>query len=158
MNFNGTFFATIITFIVFVFVMNKILYAPILEIMEARKKFIDENYQNARQNDNKSDELNAERETQLDYARNDARKKYLESIAEFKKGRDDKISAVQSDIKEKLQTSGDELLQLSNEVKNELKSSMTNLAGDIVEKVLGYRSEVEGFDDETVNSVLWGDK
>lgn len=158
MNFNGTFFATIITFIVFVFVMNKILYAPILEIMEARKKFIDENYQNARQNDNKSDELNAERETQLDDARNDARKKYLESIAEFKKGRDDKISAVQSDIKEKLQTSGDELLQLSNEVKNELKSSMTNLAGDIVEKVLGYRSEVEGFDDETVNSVLWGDK
>ena len=158
MNFNGTFFATIITFIVFVFVMNKILYAPILGIMEARKKFIDENYQNARQNDNKSDELNAERETQLDGARNDARKKYLESIAEFKKGRDDKISAVQSDIKEKLQTSGDELLQLSNEVKNELKSSMTNLAGDIVEKVLGYRSEVEGFDDETVNSVLWGDK
>ena len=158
MNFNGTFFATIITFIVFVFVMNKILYAPILGIMEARKKFIDENYQNARQNDNKSDELNAERETQLDDARNDARKKYLESIAEFKKGRDDKISAVQSDIKEKLQTSGDELLQLSNEVKNELKSSMTNLAGDIVEKVLGYRSEVEGFDDETVDSVLWGDK
>ena len=44
---------------------------------------------------------------------------------------------------------------LSNEVKNGLKSSMTNLANDIVEKVIGYRSEVQGFDEEVVNKVLW---
>jgi F0F1-type ATP synthase membrane subunit b/b' len=50
MEFNGTFFVTIITFIVFVFLMNKILYAPILNIMEERKNFVDGNYKTALEN------------------------------------------------------------------------------------------------------------
>ncbi len=158
MEFNGTFLATIITFIVFVFVMNKILYRPILSIMEQRNEFIDTNYKNARQNDAKTDELSAEREEQLGEARDDARKKYLESVNNFKKGRDEEIAVVQDEVKEELERSGEELLQLSDEVKKELKSSMTTLASDIVEKVIGYRSEVESFDDEKVDSVLWGNK
>ena len=46
MEFNATFLATIISFIVFVFLMNKILYAPILNIMEERKNFINDNQTN----------------------------------------------------------------------------------------------------------------
>ena len=47
MEFNATFLATIISFIIFVLLMNKILYAPILNIMEERRKFIDANYKAA---------------------------------------------------------------------------------------------------------------
>ena len=61
MEFNGTFFATIITFIVFVFVMNKILYAPILKVMEEREEFIRSNYKEADDNNAKSDELTQEK-------------------------------------------------------------------------------------------------
>ena len=32
---------------------------------------------------------------------------------------------------------------------------LNDLANDIVEKVLGYRSEVAGFDDEAVNKILY---
>ena len=59
MEFNGTFLATIITFIVFVILMNKVLYVPILSIMEERKSIIDENYKSAQENDTKSAELTA---------------------------------------------------------------------------------------------------
>ena len=48
-----------------------------------------------------------------------------------------------------------ELENISNDVKHALKGSMTNLANDIVEKVIGYKSEVQGFDEEVVNKVLW---
>ena len=32
---------------------------------------------------------------------------------------------------------------------------MTDLANDIVEKVIGYRSDIQGFDEDVVNKVLW---
>ena len=158
MEFNGTFFATIITFIVFVFVMNKILYAPILEIMEERKNFIDSNYKDAKENDEKTETLSQEREEKLDEAKDDARAKYLETVDGFKEKRDEEIGAVQSEVRNELERANEELKNLSDSVKDELKGSMTNLASDIVEKVIGYRSEVQGFDNEIVSSVLWGDK
>ena len=156
MEFNGTFLATIITFILFVFVMNKILYAPILGIMEERENFINSNYNDARENDNKTQELNTEREGKLNEAKNDARLKYLETIDEFKKERSEKIESAQEAEKEELKLSDEELNRLSDEVKDGLKVSMVSLASDIVEKVIGYRSEVKDFDNEVVSSVLWG--
>ena len=51
-----------------------------------------------------------------------------------------------------------ELENLSNEVKVGLRNSMTDLANDIVEKIIGYRSEISGFDEDAVNKVLWESK
>ena len=60
MEFNATFLATIVTFILFVILMNKILYAPILNIMLERRNFIDKNYQSAQDNNTEADRLNQE--------------------------------------------------------------------------------------------------
>ena len=157
MEFNATFLATIITFILFVFIMNKILYRPILGIMEERKNFIDSNYKNADENNAKSEELVAEKEAKLDDAKDDARGKYLETVDEFKNQKADIISDAQRVASEELERSREELRGASDEAKNALKGSMNDLANDIVEKVIGYRSNIENFDDEVVNNVLWGD-
>ena len=53
MEFNATFLATIISFVLFVILMNKILYAPILNIMEQRKSFIYGNYSDDKKNEAK---------------------------------------------------------------------------------------------------------
>ena len=156
MEFNGTFFATIITFIVFVFVMNKILYAPILGIMEERKNFIDSNYKDAKANDDKTQELNLERDSKLNDAKDNARVKYLQTVDEYKKESSAAIVLAQNKEKAELMQSKEELRKLSDEVKDGLKGSMKDLANDIVEKVIGYRSEVEGFDNSKVDEVLWG--
>ena len=57
MEFNATFLATIVSFIVFVFLMNKVLYAPILNVMEARKNFIADNFKTAEKNNAKSNSI-----------------------------------------------------------------------------------------------------
>lgn len=157
MEFNATFLATIITFILFVFIMNKILYRPILGIMDERKSFIDSNYKCADENNTKSEELVAEKEAKLDDAKDDARGKYLEAVDEFKNQKADIISDAQKVASEELERSREELRGASDEAKNALKGSMNDLANDIVEKVIGYRSDIQGFDDEVVNNVLWGD-
>jgi len=157
MEFNGTFLATIITFVMFVFIMNRILYAPILGIMEKRRNFIDSNYKDAKENDEKSESLSIEREERLGEAKDEARANYLETVEEYKEKRSTEIEAVQKEVRSELERAEEELKHVSDAVKDELKGSMTNLASDIVEKVIGYRSEVQGFDNEVVSSVLWGE-
>lgn len=156
MEFNATFLATIISFILFVILMNKILYAPILNIMEERKNFVDANYNSAKENDAKSEDLVNEKEEKLSGAKDDARDKYLETIDGYKTQKSEMITDAQNSAKEELEQARADLKALSDDVKNGLKGSMTDLANDIVEKVIGYRSEVNGVDDNKVNEVLWG--
>ena len=155
MEFNGTFLATIVTFIVFVCLMNKILYAPVLNIMEERKRVIDGNYQTASDNDTKSEELANQKEAKLDEAKNDARGKYVDALNDFKSKRADLVNDAQSVAHEELERSRAAREKLSNEAKQGLKNRMTELANDITEKVLGYRSEINGFDNDVVDRVLW---
>ncbi|MBE7710514.1 MAG: F0F1 ATP synthase subunit B [Cyanobacteria bacterium SIG31] len=155
MEFNGTFFATIITFVVFVFLMNKILYSPILNIMEERRKFVSDNYQSAKDNDAKIVAISDEKESLLNNAKDTAKDKYNEKIEDYKSKRADIVSEAQNSTKEDVEKSEIELSNLSNEVKEGLKGSMTDLANDIVEKVIGYRSEVQGFDNSKVDEILY---
>lgn len=155
MEFNATFLVSIITFIVFVFLMNKVLYAPILNIMEERKKFIDDNYNSAKENDEKTNELILEKEEKLLDAKNKAKSKYNEIIENYKEQKNDIVVSAKQKTDEDLAHSNFELENISNDAKQSLKASMTDLANDIVEKVIGYKSEIKGFDDEVVNNILW---
>lgn len=156
MEFNATFLVTIISFIVFVFLMNKILYAPVLNIMEERNNFVNGNYNSANENDAKSEELINQKEEKLSDAKNEARGKYIEALNGYKNKKSEMVAEAQNSAKDELEQAKADLQRLSDDVKNGLKASMTDLANDIVEKVIGYRSDVNGFDDNAVNEVLWG--
>ena len=155
MEFNATFLATIVTFIVFVLLMNKVLYAPVLGIMEERKAFIDGNYKAATDNEAKVAELTEEMNVQLAEAKDNAKTNYNESLAEYKEQRAEIVAEAQNTAKEEIENSRIELENISNEAKQSLKGSMTDLANDIVEKVIGYRSEVQGFDNQRVDEILY---
>lgn len=158
MEFNGTFFATIISFIIFVILMNKILYVPVLNIMEQRKKFIDENYKSASEIDSQASELTEEKDTMLTNAKVKAKAEYNEIINNFKTKSAEIISEAQEIAKNNLKNSKYELDNLSNEVKSNLKGSMSEFANDIVEKVIGYRSSNTGFNEEIIDKILWESK
>ena len=155
MEFNGTFFAAIISFLVFVFVMNKMLYEPVRRIVNERNNFISGNYDSATENNSKADELSNQREEKISDAKDEARGKYNEILAGFKDKRTDIVKDAQNKSHEELEQAYDNLNNLSNEAKESLKWKMTDLANDIVEKVLGYRSEVQGFDNDKVNEILY---
>ena len=155
MEFNGTFLVTIISFVLFVFVMNKILYEPINNIVAQRREFVDENLRTADINHKKANEISAQKEEKLKGARNDARNKYSDAVVDFKNKKNDILKNAQCDADNELMQTYENLNNLSNEAKEGLKGRMTDLANDIVEKMIGYRSEVQGFDNEAVNSILY---
>ena len=155
MEFNGTFLATIVSFLVFVFLMNKILYAPMRKIVSERKAFVEGNYSAASENDKKAEELVTERDEKLVEAKDDARKQYNELLNGFKEEKNGIVQSAQVKAGEELEEAYKDLNNVSQEAKEALKSSMNDLANDIVEKVLGYRSEIQGFDNETVDRILY---
>ena len=158
MEFNGTFFASILSFLVFVFVMNKLLYEPIHKIVKERNDFIDGNYSAASTNNTKADELSENRDKKIIEAKEDARGKYNEILAGFKEKRTDIVKEAQDNSREELEQASVNLNNISNDAKENLKGKMTDLANDIVEKVLGYRSEVQGFDNDKINEILYNEK
>ncbi len=155
MEFNGTFLASIITFLLFVYLMNKVLYKPMADIVAQRNKVIDENYQKADELIKKAESIEAEVEDKLAAAKDGARMKYGEVIDTYKEKRADIIKNAQDVSREELESAYSALDNVSNEAKEGLKSKMTDLANDIAEKVLGYRSEVQGFDNDKVNDILY---
>ena len=155
MEFNGTFLVTIISCVLFVFVMNKILYEPINNIVAQRREFVDENLRTADINQKKANEISAQKEEKLKGARNDARNKYSDAVVDFKNKKNDILKNAQCDADNELMQTYENLNNLSNEAKEGLKGRMTDLANDIVEKMIGYRSEVQGFDNDAVNRILY---
>ena len=138
--------------------MNKILYAPIRNIATIRHEFIDDNYSSAEENDKKAEELSNEREEKLVEAKDDARKQYNEILGEYKSEKSEIIKSAQEEASKNLENEYNNLNSVSNETKETLKGRMTDLANDIVEKVLGYRSEIQGFDNDKINEILYGQK
>ena len=155
MEYNATFLASIISFLVFVFLMNKILYSPMEKIVKERQKFIDENFNSADENYKKADGLEHQREEKLVGAKNEARSKYNDSVNGFKVQKADILKQAQDKTNAELEEEYQKLNNISNDTKEGLKGRMTDLANDIVEKVLGYRSEVQGFDNDEVNRILY---
>ena len=96
------------------------------------------------------------REEGLNAAKENAREKYNEVLSGYKNERAEIIQNAQSVNNTELENAYSELENVSNEAKEGLKNRMTDLANDIVEKVLGYRSEIQGFDNDKVNEILYG--
>ena len=155
MEFNGTFFAVIITFLIFVWLMNKVLYEPVRKIVEERKLFISGNLTTAENNDKKSEELTTQRDEKLLEAKEDARLKYNELLDAFKLKKSELISNAQTEAKTELEEAYKNLENISNEAKEGLKNSMLSIANDIVEKVIGYKSDVTNFDNDAVDRILY---
>ena len=155
MEFNGTFFVTIISFLVFVFVMNKVLYEPIGKFVAKRKEFIDGNLSLAKTNRDKAGEISEEKERKLRDARNDAKSRYANSVNEYKSKKNDIVDVARKEADEELRQGYENLESVSNEAKNGLKMYMNDLANDIAEKVIGYRLNTQGFDNEAVDNILY---
>ena len=155
MEFNGTFFVTIISFLVFVFMMNKLLYEPVRKIVKERNDFISSNYSIAEENNTKADTLTKEHDEKIVTAKEDARTKYNELVNEFKEQKSEIVKDAQEKSRNEIEQAYAQINSISNETRESLKGRLNELASDIVEKVLGYRSDVHEFDNDSINSILY---
>ena len=126
MEFDATFLIAAISFIVFVFIMNKIFYAPVLKIMRERQVYIENNYDSAKQNKQEISKQTRFREEKLEETRSNARSIIAENSKKLKTERSKQIS----DYKEKS-------FKSINDEKDSLKNSALE-AKEILKENVGY--------------------
>lgn len=134
---DGTLIVAMISFVIFMFIMNIVFYQPILKIMQERKSYLAENSRESFEAEKKARELIEERISELKSARVEAAEIINSGTERLKFEHKEKISSLASQIEtEDLKRSEGLVLQVQD-AKNSLSGTTDELAEAVTMKLLG---------------------
>lgn len=134
-EFNATFLVAMLSFSVFIIIMNAIFYNPILSIIKKRDEYIESNYQNSKEHNEKAQLLDKEYEEKLNDAKENGRHKVALALENAQKKSFEKTQKAKEDIRNDIQIKKDELTAEKNELQKKLESeSVQDIAQTIVSK------------------------
>lgn len=137
-EFNATLIVAMISFVVFMFIMNAIFYRPILSIIRKREGYIESNYQDSKKISNSADEITSEYNNKLNQAKDEARHQTSVMMEEVQKVEFEKIKKAKENSKVQIQSKKDELEHDKQELKERVNTEViSQLASDITSKILG---------------------
>ena len=153
-EFNATFLIAMISFVVFIIIMNAILYKPILSIIAQRQNYIEDNNSAAQNSKKQAQSILDDREQQINNAF--AKSKEIVSSRVLKenetaKNLTDKAKA------ESLNSinAGKAILQKEElQTSNALKTNVKELAEKISSKILGENITIDNVDYNYIDKVL----
>lgn len=154
LEFNATFFVAMFSFIIFMIIMNAILYKPITRIEEERENLISKNYKDAEQNEEKTRNLKSQHASSIETSKILARNNFNKKVAHYKLQKDAIIETAKNISKKDLAISNAELEGDEKEAKLLLKNKILDLANVIADKILGYETEIKEIDEDIVNSCM----
>lgn len=137
MEFNATFIASAISFIVFTLIMNAIFYKPLNNVVQEREKFIDDTNEEAKLHREKSEALLKDKERKLEKTRHEAKKIILDTSDEVKTKKVKLASDAQKKAAEKIGFAKDDLHKSSEEAQMALSQDVKNISQQIAAKILG---------------------
>lgn len=154
MEFNATFIVAFISFIIFTFIMNIILYKPINDIVSKRKNYIDTNYDKAKDNSEKTKTILEDRKNQLAKARLGAKEDVDKKIGLIKNQREEITLKAQKEAKELVEQNRLQSINSSNEARETLKVEIKNLAQMISDRFLNPEEKIADMDNNLVDKIM----
>lgn len=137
MEFNATFLVSAISFLVFVYLMNKIFYAPLESIITEREKLVDDTLNDAKKSRAAAAELLQDRELKLNQAFEESRKLINGSVEAANIDSKEKTSQAKADSINSINTQKIDLDKQKEFVNSQLDSAVDELANLITSKILG---------------------
>ena len=137
MEFNATFLVSAISFIVFVFIMNAVLYKPMEQIVEKRQNFIDDTNLAAKNNFDESEKIIADKNSKISESKQVAKKFIADKTAQAQESKSVLQKQAQGASFEKIQNAKSDLYKSRDDAKNVLSADIEVLAGEISSKILG---------------------
>ena len=142
LEFNATFFIAMFSFVVFMIIMNAILYKPLERIVKERQDLIDKNHQKAQTAKEKYDVLKQWQELTMMKAQKEASKTYQKILNEYKTQKETMLEFNKNLSKKEIEVASAELDGQVIEARYELKPEVKTLANIISSKVLGYETNI----------------
>lgn len=153
-EFNATFLIAMVSFVLFIIIMNKILYKPILSIVNEREAYIDGNNKAALDSKSKIKNILDDKEKRL----NDAALKSKQLIAERVQTENENSAKLAEEAKAKslsdINSAKENLKNEANKTKEILKTNVVDLAESISSKILGETIAIDTINDELINREL----
>ena len=137
MEFNATFFVSIISFLVFTYLMNKIFYAPISKITNERQGIISNLLTEADESKTQADKLLKERDEKLLKSSEESRKIIADKVEKANNRANVLTINAKNASVEQIAIKKEELIKNEAEIKGNLASVAESLADDITSKILG---------------------
>ena len=136
MEFNATFIIALFSFVTFVFIMNRILYEPINNIIQKRNNFIDENLKDAKFNQDKKNSILKDRLNILNSAREEIKEEIKSKKILEDKQKEEEIQSALDRRSLDIKNSNFALENEKSEIKNVLINDTDVLSDLITQKLL----------------------
>lgn len=154
MEINATILISAISFLVFIFIMNKILYKPVLEIMEKRQNYIDANKNEADEHRQKTQQLLADKDAKIA----DAQRKSRDIVASKANALKEEKSKVLKDTKDSVSNYFSEqkqnLAHQKEDASHNMKYDVADLANRLTTKLMGEGIAFEPVGEYEVEEVM----
>ncbi|MEO2065366.1 F-type H+-transporting ATPase subunit b [Thermovibrio guaymasensis] len=126
-----------VNFLVFMVLINKFLFKPLLELMEEREREVGAVYSEVEALKEKANSLFSQVEELLARAKEEAKAKIDEAVREAREEREKILSEAQEEALKKVEKAKEEIWKSFEEEKAKLEKEAERIAEEIVKKILG---------------------
>lgn len=137
MEFDATFLISVISFVVFVFIMNIVFYTPIMRIMEKRNNFVEDNFNSANNINKETQKQEKYHANELEISRNEAKNVLDNEIQRMKTEKSKTIADYKSELYSNVNFEKENLRQSALDTKEILKDNVVDIAKNISNILLG---------------------
>lgn len=154
MEFNATFLISAISFIVFIFIMNKILYKPVLEIMEKRQNYIDANKNEADEHHKKAQQLLVDKDARVAEAQRTSRDIVASKADAIKEEKSKVLNDTKNSVTSYFSEQKQNLTHQKDEAAANMKHDVADLANRLTTKLMGEGIAFEPVGEQEVEEVM----
>ena len=152
LEFNATFFVAMFSFIIFMLMMNSILYKPLSRIVEQRENIIRGNYSDAELTNEKIEDIVTQHKANIEETKALAKEQFNQKLNNYKAQKDEILESAKLLAKKDLAIAQTELAGEEKSAKIVLKSRVLSLANLITSKLLGEDTKITEVSEEELNS------
>ena len=136
-EFNATMLVAMISFVVFMFLMNTIFYQPILNIVRKRESYINSNYSQSQELNEEAKKHETEHDEKLAQTKDDAAKQTALALDKLQKETFAKTQQEKDNAKNEVSAQKAALSQAGSDLQNRVNDAkIADLASIITSKIL----------------------
>ena len=154
MEINATILVSAISFIVFIFIMNKILYKPVLEIMEKRQNYIDANKNEADEHHKKAQQLLVDNDARVAEAQRTSRDIVASKADAIKEEKSKVLNDTKNSVTSYFSEQKQNLAHQKDEAAANMKHDVADLANRLTTKLMGEGIAFEPVGEQEVEEVM----
>ena len=154
MEINATILISAISFLVFIFIMNKILYQPVLDIMEKRKNYIDANKTEAQNHKQKAEGLIADKDSKIAEARRKSRDIVAAKSEALKEEKTKVLNDAKTSAASYFSEEKQSLAQQKEQTALNMKFDVADIANRLTTKLMGQGVAFEPLNEHEIEEVM----